>query len=483
MEKVLTAYGPALGSVRDGYTAFLGIPFAEAPVGALRFAPPQEAKAWTGERVFDRFGPAPVQTQRPDETPIDMSEDCLYLNVYTPAESPCERLPVLFWIYGGGFARGSAADPEFDGAAICRGGAILVTANYRANIFGFFAHPEQKKRFGSSLNLGTLDQLAALRWVKDNIAAFGGDPDRITVFGQSAGGVSVRMLLTSPLAEGLFSRAIVQSGGGLNEADPFLTEDEYAGFCAQCMDALGWSYEDMMTRDAKEICAATEKAAMQVVGGFRPGFFQPFIDGVTVTEVPGKLIARGEYADVPVLCGSVAGDSWMFSRLVREQLGDNISLLRGFALSPSQAWARHAVRTGRRPLHTYFFDRTQPKQSAGFMRHGAPLFGGDTPHSSELPYIFGTLKSKEDLRHIQFDPEDFALSELMTACWVNFAATGDPNGEGLPDWPAYTEDAPLTMHFGDGVTAAENVVLTEDENRAVEHTIRCPGMLDSVEGL
>lgn len=513
-----TRYGVVQGvpaAKNAAHTVFRGIPYAKPPVGELRFSRPAEPEAWDGVRLCDTFGPDCVQTDRGSGVQAaNTSEDCLYLNVYTPAESTEEKLPVLFWIYGGGFSGGRSSNPEFDGEAINSKGAILVTINYRCGALGFFALDELDERNGGSANLGLLDQIQALKWVHENIAAFGGDPAKVMVFGQSAGGMSTRMLLTSPLTEGLMTRAIIESGGGLNEADPVRPAEEFKAICKGCMDHLGWTFEDLMAADAGELCNQLNQAAREVVEGMAVGYFQPFIDGLVLTDVPGNLVKAGNYHDIPVVCGTVAGDSRMFSINVRRFLGDNTDMARGFALSPGMTWGRYQVKTGRTPIRTFYMDREQPKGmfggpggpgghrpgQGGPGGHGpggpggqarpnspfngpGPVFGEETPHGSEIAYIFGTLGYKSESRGISYDEFDYQMSDAMTSYWVNFANTGDPNGEGLPEWPAFTEETPLAMHFANGYFKAEDVVKSEDEIKVFKHTERNPGLIKTVEGL
>lgn len=477
LKQAITNCGRAKGTAgRDpAITVFRGVPYAKPPVGELRFRPPAEPEGWEGIRTFDSFSRPCIQSGRPGEGEMETAEDCLTLNIYTPAASEEEHLPVMFWIYGGAFRGGSGADPEFDGEALSSRGAVVVTFNYRCSALGFFSTKELEQRTGSAGNLGFLDQIAALRWVRTNIAAFGGDPQRVTVFGQSAGGISVRMLLTSPLAKGLFSRAVVQSGGGLNEADPVRTKDEFQELCRQCLDVLGWTVDDLLCRDAREMQAKLEEAAHEVLAGKELALFQPFLDGVSLTQVPGKAIARGKYADVPVICGTVAGDSWMFSRKVREQVEDP-ACFRGFSLSPSQSWGRRQLELGRSPIYTYYMDRRQPPREMHFLR-GAPPFGVFAPHGTEIAYVFGTLAAR-DQAHTAWD---YQISEQMQQYWVNFAATGDPNGLDLPEWPAYTRTR-QTLHIGDESITAENVIQNRMEERVITYTMEHPGLLESLEG-
>ncbi len=477
-----TKYGVVRGtkSETSGSTRFLGIPFAKPPVGELRFAPPVQPNSWEGELVCDHFSNDCIQKARGPEPMENISEDCLYLNVFTPANTPEEKLPVLFWIYGGGFSGGRASDHEFDGDGLNQEGAIVVTFNYRCGALGFFALPELDEKHGGSKNLGILDQVMALKWVKENIAAFGGDPERILVFGQSAGGISTRMMLTSPLARGLFTRAVVHSGGGLNEADPVRPKQEFTDICRGCLAHLGWTYEDLMTKDPMELTVALDDAAKTIVPGHAVGYFQPFIDGFSVTDVPGVLIKEGKYADVPIICGTVAGDAWMFSRLVRDKLNDNMNYFRGFSFSPELAWAIWNNRNQRTPIYTYYMDRKQPEGGhGGPRRNGPPPFGATTPHSTDISYVFGTLPARKR----DYTEFDYEMSRVMMKYWVNFARTGDPNGDGLPQWPVYTEETPLAMHFADEYYKAENLIRNDEEQAILEHTICHPGMLDTAEGL
>lgn len=478
MNQVRTNNGAVRGlpGKRVGNTVYYGIPFARAPVGALRFMPPQEPDCWEGVCLCDSPSPACIQKKRGGGPP-ETSEDCLYLNVYTPAQDGTERLPVMVWIYGGAFAGGWASDPEFDGEALAEKGAVVVTVNYRCSLFGFFSTEELERRTGFAGNLGLLDQVAALNWVQKNIAAFGGDPRCVTVFGQSAGGISVRMLLVSPLGRGLFHRAIVESGGGLNEADLVRSKGEFQRLCQRCLELAGWDIDRLLLAGADDALEALEVAAHELLAGRELALFQPFVDGVTLLDVPGNSIARGEAMDVPVICGTVAGDSWMFSRKVRSDVpGD--AYFRGFAISPSQSWARNQLTLGLKPIYTYYMDRTQPPREQSY-RHGTPPFGASTPHGTEIAYVFGTLAARGQ-GHTPYDAE---ISEAMQTYWRNFAAAGNPNGTGLPDWPPYEADVPLTMHIGDRGIRAENIVCNDEEERVIAHTIRHPGMLESLDGM
>lgn len=478
--KATTRYGVVTGkqSGRGAVSEFLGIPYAKPPVGELRYAAPQAPEAWDGEKACTEFGPSCIQpAPHGGALTYEISEDCLYLNVFTPAQRAGEKLPVLFWIYGGGFTGGSSADPEMSGERLCEKGVVVVTVNYRCGVMGFMALPELEQKNGRVVNAGILDQIAALHWVQENISAFGGDPARVLIFGQSAGGMSVRMLLTSPLTHGLFSRAVIHSGGGLNEADPIRPKQAYMDLCRKTMEYLGWTFADMMTRDAVEISEKMMKAVREAASFDEVGYFQPFLDEYSLLEVPGKRIARGEYPDLPILCGTVAGDSWMFSRKVRSQLPEH-AYFRGFSYAPSQAWAQWQVKNGRTPIYTYYMERRQPPRPMTGFRRGGPPYGAETPHGSDVAYVFGTL----DVRKLAYEPLDYEISEAMMTYWTNFAKTGNPNGAGLTPWPVYTAQTPYAMYFGNEGWKAENIVLSRQEQRTLEYTQAHPGLLTSLEG-
>lgn len=476
-----TKYGVVRGIPSEKnpkHSVFKKIPFAKPPVGELRYAAPAEPDCWDGELICDHFSAACIQDTHGEKKNFELSEDCLYLNVFTPAESNEERLPVLFWIYGGSFSDGYGGEAEYDGEALNECGAILVTINYRCSVMGFFSLPELVEKNGFAGNVGLLDQIAALRWVHENIENFGGDPERVLVFGQSAGGMATRMLLTSPPAKGLFSRAVVQSGGGLNEGDLVRSREEFTKLCQKSMEHVGWTFEDIMTRDALEVNLTLNRAVREIADSHEVGYFQPFVDGYTLTDVPGIKVAEGDYMDIPIIAATVAGDSWMFTRKVREQLEGNPSYFRGFSYSPSQAWAQYQLEKGRSPIYTFFMDRKQPFKENKSYRHGQPPYGSGTPHGTEVAYIFGTM----DGRNLPYQESDYEIGRMLTRYWANFAANGDPNGEGLPHWPKYTKETPYGMHVGDDGCKAENIVLTEEEQRVQDYTKKHPGMLCSLEG-
>lgn len=491
MQKIKTKCGVVRGkeSYDRSVAAFLGIPYAKPPVGILRFQPPQEPECWETELDCTKYAPACLQLEKSHPAPnapaanrrmehakpvFQTSEDCLYLNVWTRAESAQEKMPVIVWIYGGAFSTGWSGAPEFDGTAFARDGVVAVTIGYRCGALGFLALPElsEGNSAGCSGNYGLMDQITALKWVQDNIADFGGDPDNVTIFGQSAGGMSCKFLCCSDMAQGLFHKAIIQSGGGLNAADPCRPRKELEEIAVQSMKVLGWTLSDLMDRDAAEVNQKLSDAAAEVTKHQELFIFQPCIDGVVLKDEPEQLIAAGRYnMDVEIINGSVSGDAWMFSRKVRPLLAGHDDVLAQFALTPGIAWAKHNDAHGRKPIRTYYFDRTVP----GI---------GWTPHSSEIRYVFGNMVPRRENETVPpYEEFDFAVAETMHAYWVNFAKAGDPNGPGLPRWPYYTAETPVSLHVDNTGIRSEDVLKNPNAERIVDFTIAHPGMLESIDGL
>ena len=483
--RVTTKYGVVRGMPDGDSILFKGVPFAKPPVGELRFHSPVEPEPWEGEldctkahsvacqynrRKISAESCLKVETKEEVVRPT-ISEDCLYLNIWTPAErKEGEKLAVLCWIHGGMFTIGWGHEPEIDGKMMNQKGVILVTIGYRLGAMGFLAHPEFAKRdvTGTTGNYGFLDQIAALRWIKENIAAFGGDPDRITVHGYSAGGISSKLHLVSPLSRDLIFGSVVQSGGGLNAADPTRPVEELAQITQETMDRLGWTVEDLMTLPAEEMNTKLCDMAAEVIEKKEIFVFQPCIDGYSIVEEPEKSIAEGNYnQNVNVICGTVKGDFWMFSRKVqstlREQgLGDAIP---HFAKTAGEPWARNNQRKGFKPIRTYYFEHLIPGPEK------------TAPHGVELPYLFGTLSTIVR----PWTEFDYRLQDAVNGYWANFAKTGDPNGEGLPLWPYNTEETPFAMHMTDDTIMAENIVTDPMAERVVEYTVAHPGMLHNVD--
>lgn len=421
MRTVMTTAGAVMGekSGIQKITVFRGIPYAAAPLGDLRWRAPQPHAPWQGVRDCTHFGPAAIQTEHPVgsfyETEfyqggVEMSEDCLYLNVWTDLSR--EKQPVLFWIHGGAYMHGFSNEMEFDGDAIAKRGAILVSVNYRVGVLGFMAHPQLTARDGHSGNYGLMDQIFALQWVRENIAAFGGDPDNITIFGQSAGGGSVQSLMTSPLARGLFRRAIIQSAGSpLKSLGGSMTQKmaEENGLAVEKIAGCG--LEELQKMDPTELLRIGREVLAQG-DGLR---FRPCVDGCVLPEDPGTVFARGDAADESLMMGTVTGDAGTFG------LAGGDADQRAAAATAAMAKAR--LRMGKAGAYVYHFCREIP--------------GEDHPgafHSSELWYVFGTLMRSNR----PFTGVDYDLSLQMTDWWVNFARTGNP-GDG---WTAYTEQHP-----------------------------------------
>jgi para-nitrobenzyl esterase len=445
---------------------FKGIPFAAPPVGDLRWREPQPPAHWPEVRKCDCFGPIPMQLPVPkgtfyqqeyfqDEQP-GVSEDCLYLNVWTAAASAKERRPVMVWIYGGGMTRGYGSEPCFDGEAFARRGVVLLTFNYRLGIFGLFAHPELSRESAHHVsgNYAELDQIAALQWVRRNIAAFGGDPANVTVFGQSAGGASINRLLVAPQAKGLFQRAISESAAVLNSRDSKakLAEMEQRGVKLAGMLGLR-SLADLRALPATNLLAAADKVR-----------FDPNIDGWVLPELAVDIFARGGQQPVPLLLGSTSDEgpyadvkAEIFREDMRKRLGDKLDKFLKLYPAGSDAEARDSKHDERgdesfageraearwqarlgQPVFLYYFDRKPPGRERE--RYGAF-------HASELVYVFDNLEATRR----PWEKVDRKLAELMNAYWINFAAKGDPNGPGLPKWPAYDPQTDISMELGDHV--------------------------------
>jgi para-nitrobenzyl esterase len=442
---------------------FKGVPFAAAPVRDLRWRPPQPAPKWTGTRNAADFSAICMQ-KRPNAAgigaePRPMGEDCLYLNIYTAAKTASDKLPVMVWIHGGALTAGAASVGAYDGEQLARKGVVVVTINYRLGVFGFFAHPELSKESerAASGNYGLLDQIAALQWVQKNIAAFGGDPKCVTIFGESAGSWSTNLLAASPLAHGLFQRVVGESGGQF-EPMKSLAEAEEAG-------AKFGTLAELRAKKADDV--QTSMGASFV--GANGGYSGPVVDGWCLPQDVYTIYAKGKQNDVPVLIGSNADEGTMFTPAsvtlqsmkdqARERYGPAAdAYLKLYpAQSDAEAWraqadslrdlvfgwemrtlARMQSRTGKSKVYLYFFSRVPPGPAAA--RMGAY-------HSAEITYVFHNTHRPGRV----WEETDHQLSDSMSAYWVNFAATGDPNGKGLPAWPVYDPKADLLMSFGDKV--------------------------------
>jgi para-nitrobenzyl esterase len=482
VREVDVAGGRIAGVVANDIVSFKGIPFAAPPVGPLRWKAPEPVKPWTGVKQAAAFGPSCMQDPmfaRLFGAPPEMSEDCLYLNVWTPAKAAGDALPVMVWIYGGGFAGGQTSVAGYDGTRLAEKGAVLVSVAYRVGPFGFLAHAELSRESGKgSGNYGLQDQIAGLRWVKANIAKFGGDPARVTIFGESAGGIAVSMLAASPTAKGLFQRAISESGGNFGPPR-FAMEGGQNVPPLKVAEASGRAF--LAKLNAKDIAAARELSAEKVQAAVGPGLeggFWPVFDGDVLPGDQYELYKEGHFNDTPVLIGTNSDEGALFARpgmtpalfesLIREGYGKHADpilaayphatdadaansgkdIFRDTAFAwPTWAWAMLQAQKGTGKAYVYYFDHRTP-QSPNGANHGA-----------EIGYVFrnlGNMGSGPLGAGGTPRPEDHALSDLMSSYWVNFAKNGDPNGPGLPAWPAFSTTAQTAMHF-DGKSSARPV--------------------------
>jgi para-nitrobenzyl esterase len=487
--RVKTASGVVEGTTGESpeVRAFRGIPFAAPPVGDLRWKPPQPVKAWEGVRQAVKFGPRCMQHPvfgdmafRSDGT----SEDCLYLNVWAPASAGKEKLPVLVYFYGGGFMAGDGSEPRYDGDSMARKGVIVVTTNYRLGAFGFFAHPEltRESPHHASGNYGLLDQTAALRWVKENIAAFGGDPARVTIAGESAGSASVSAHMASPLSKNLIAGAIGESGAMLSSLGgvPHAQAEQSGVDFAKSVNASSLAALRAMT--TQQVMDATKAAQF--------GRFPLTIDGYFLTESPAVTFAEGRQSHVPLLVGWNSEEmTWQFllrgqeptpanyEKVVRGMYNTNadevLKLYPGasqdevissatdlagdlFIAYGTWKWSDVHGRTGTKPVYRYFYARPRPPMTPEMGNATAGLAGGvvkgqNAPvmppargavHSAEIEYAMGNLSSN---KVFAWTPDDFKVSKVMQEYFANFVKTGNPNGTGLPTWP--TSNGGDTVQF------------------------------------
>lgn len=453
--------GVIQGVVADGITVYKGIPFAAPPVGDLRWKEPKPVIPWTGVLDATDYAACPMQA---GNNPYGYSEDCLYLNIWTPAKSPKDRLPVMVWLYGGGFAGGCTADPVTDGTELAREGVILVTTAYRVGKIGFLSHPElsAENPNGVSGNYGLLDQIAALRWVRDNIAAFGGDPDKVTIFGESAGGISVSMLCASPLAAGLFRGAISESGGSFGPTRPVT-------FPGENMKTIRDAEQDGL-RIAESLGATSLSdlralpAEKFVERGLPAGGGWPIVDGYVIPDDQFRLYEQGRFNNVDILVGynSDEGASFSWNREAGPHIAEVKSRFGPFADDLLKAYpvegetvtktARNLMRDVAFGWHTWSWCRLQAEKGGSnvylyyFDQHpdypvDSPQFGSGSPHGQEVRFVFQHL-DPDDIH-----PTDEALMRVMGKYWTNFTKYGDPNGPGLPAWPAFDNDSPRAMYL------------------------------------
>jgi len=474
--QVKIADGILEGVFTSGISSFKGVPFAAPPVGQFRWREPQPVQHWEGVRKADKFGPRAMQ--RPIFSDMNfrsdgVSEDCLYLNVWTPAKSFKEKLPVLVYFYGGGLVAGDGSEPRYDGERMAREGIVTVTVNYRLSIFGFFSHPELTKEspYHASGNYGLLDQFAALKWVQQNIEAFGGNPDKVTIAGESAGSFSVSAQMASPLSKKLFHAAIGESGALLgNRPLPSLAEAEKKGI-AFASSANANSLAALRAIPAEQLLAATTKPEAN---------FPVNVDGYFFTESPIDVFKRGAQAKVPLLVGWNSEESNYralldaaeptianFNKVIKEQFGAQAEQLLQvykphteeeaaqvatdfasdqFIAYGTWRWADLHSQTGGKPVYRYHYARPRPA-----MRNEKGDVATGAVHSAEIEYALGNLPTN---RVYDWQPEDYQVSAVMQAYFANFIKTANPNGLGIPEWPEIQAGEPAQIMHIDVETRA-----------------------------
>jgi para-nitrobenzyl esterase len=503
-DRVATASGPVEGTrTANGVRTFRGIPFAAPPVRELRWKAPQPVKPWTEPLVADRFGPRCMQ--RPIYGDMSfrssgVSEDCLYLNVWTPADRADAKLPVLVYFYGGGFNAGDGSEPRYDGESMARRGIVAVTANYRLTVFGFLAHAELSKEspYRASGNYGWLDQVAALQWVRANIAAFGGDPARVTIAGESAGSISVSALMASPLSRGLIAGAIGESGAMIaptRQPIPLAEAEKDGETFAAAAGASSIAALRGMSSD--ELLAVTA----------RPGLPRPncVVDGYFMPKTVLDILAGGEQARVPLLAGWNSEERGVgallagapptpehYAAAVTKAFGERAAdvlkaypassedevKISGTALSGDQfiafgtwKWIDAHARTGGAPVYRYYYTRPRPPMrpemgnaiagtAGGVIRGGEgarPAAPAGAVHSAEIEYVMGNLATNTVFA---WTPDDYKVSETFQSFVANFVKTGNPNAPGLPSWPAVSGTQPA------------HVMQIDVESKAVPDTTR-----------
>jgi len=479
--------GPICGKVEDGINVFLGIPYAAPPVGELRWKPPQEVASWLHVRNSMDFGSSCPQPNQQNSGKF--SEDCLYLNVWTPAKKPDEQIPVMVWIHGGAFNFGSASQPEYNSKNLAQKGVVVVTINYRLGPLGFLVHPLLSKEsvHGTSGNYGLLDQIAALKWVQKNIATFGGNPDRVTIFGQSAGSRSVSLLLISPMSAGLFHRAIAESGGpiiGSEYLSPAFNGNMANGSkmgqkltaklgCDKASDVLAAmraksAQEWVETADCKTDLFDDEAL-----------FFAPVFDGWVLPKNPLAAFSGGQQHDVPIIVGSTRNEGNLYLANEKDLSVDKYkSFLKSrFAENSEKAleiFPAHAAKDvapaidsivavaanaqparlmaqsmERKKSKAYLYQFTRLPDTALARKLGVH-------HGIELAYVFGNMTKAEGYNDI-----DRELSHKMMDYWVNFAKTGNPNAKHLPYWPAHKSKSDLNLEFSDTIRTNKHLFQKE----------------------
>jgi len=479
--------GELSGVSEDGTRIFRGIPYAAPPVGDLRWRPPRPVEPWDGVRDASTFGHAcPQKTgaypewvdRHLDEIVID--EDCLVLNVWSPIDHGDEPLPVMFYIHGGNMQFGVSSIPMYDGRILAAEGVVVVTINYRVGYLGRFAHPALTRlQSGEPLaNYGVFDQIAALEWVSRNIAVFGGDPNDVTIFGHSAGGVSVNVLMTTPQSEGLFHKAIAQGSGVLIDATPSAFEPGIPGPGQSSWESRGVDFVEYFEIEAssdEELLTALRALPWQPIVEYQKKKqvpFNPVVDGVVVADHVARVFERGEQHDVPYIGGANSWESgqienipligkWFLAGAMIEGMSDEDLAVfddQWTRIGVSQRWfAEGLFLTSTRYLAKQMANVSSPAYLY-HMIYVQTNLRGEVPgacHGCELPFMFGTVREHPEYQRPKqhadnvLTEEDLAWGDTFRAYWLNFAKTGDPNGPGLPEWPAYEPQTDLAMVFGE----------------------------------
>ncbi len=484
--EVKTQYGVLEGIEEDGVKKFLGVPFAQAPVGELRWKAPQPVQPWEGVRAAKQFGDDPMQPDIYGDMSFrgsGRSEDCLYLNIWTTAATTADAMPVLIYFNGDGLMAGSGSEPRYDGSSIAKEGVIGVTANYREGVFGFFAHPDltASSEYKGSGNFGFLDQVAAIKWVKENIAAFGGDPDKITIVGESAGSFSVSLLMCSPLSKNLIAGAMLSSGAEVLPHQPSSQADADAAGAELLKQAGIASLADAMALNADSLQKLLPPKGMSNV----------VLDGYFMTESADDVFEKGQQAQVPLLAGwnSLEGTPMQilngkaptlqnYKNAMKAQFGDmtdeifkayglesddDVLSQKGLDLAsdlftgfPTWKVCDYHAKSGQ-PVYRYHYMHPRPQVSTKMGDKVAALAGGvrdktadekkseakkpeiapGAVHSADIEYAMGTLDTN---KYYEWNEDDHAISKLFLTYYANFCKTGNPNGEGLPQWTAITKD-------------------------------------------
>ena len=467
---VRTASGLVQGVDEQGVHVYKGIPFAAPPVGNLRWRDPQPVTPWPGVREAQSFAPICPQTgdSLPGAPPERENEDCLYLNVWTPNEAPPAKLPVMVWIYGGGWTNGSASIPNYSGESLAKRGVVLVTIAYRLGALGFFSLPElsAESPHHTSGNYGLLDQIAALKWVHANIDGFGGDPSRVTIFGQSAGSMSVSILMCSPLAKGLFQRAIGESGGTF---EPAKISSAGAGFYLSGAENDGAkAVASLGAKSVSELRAMPADKLNDAIGGSHW-----IVDGYVLPTEPYRIFESGRQNDVPLLVGTNADEGLPFMdgmktsavtfdsdvakvfgplppelmAAYRPRTGDAAfaafaHLQRDLRFGwDARTWARLESSTGHQPVFAYYFTHIPPYPV------GSPYAHWGAGHWAEMRYVFDRL----EVEPWKWTPQDRLLADAMADYWTNFAKSGDPNGASLQTWLPYDSQHERALELGDTI--------------------------------